>query len=122
MIMNNEKFLLKTCEGDEELDEVLVEHALHDRDHDHLGTIVIMMTLMVTRMMLMTLTLMTISLRMTLITLTLNTLTLMTPTLLTLTLMTISARMKLTPKTPQSEMRMMEAVAASQILQQYYLW
>ena len=67
----NEKLLLKTCKGDEELDEVLVEHALHDRDHDHLGTIVIMMTLMVTRMMLMTLTLMTISARMTLITLTL---------------------------------------------------
>ena len=58
MMMNNEKFLstLKTCEGDEELDEVLVEHALHDRDHDHLGTIVIMMTSMVTRMTLMTLT------------------------------------------------------------------
>ena len=118
--MNNEKFLstLKTCEGDEELDEVLVEHALHDRDHDHLGTIVIMMTLMVTRMMLMvmnlmTLTLMTISARMTLITL-----TLMTLTLIILTLMTISARMTLTPKTPQSEMRIMEAVAANQILQQ----
>ena len=113
--MNNGKFLLKTCEGDEELDEVLVEHALHDRDHDHLGTIVIMMTLMVTRMMLMlrrmtlmTLTLLTISARMTLITL----------TLITLTLMTILARMTLTPKTPQSEMRMMEAVAANQILQQ----
>ena len=113
--MNNEKFLLKTCKGDEELDKVLVEHALHDRDHDHLGTIVIMMTLMVTRMMLMlrrmtlmTLTLMTISARMTLITL----------TLITLTLMTILARMTLTPKTPQSEMRMMEAVAANQILQQ----
>ena len=113
--MNNEKFLLKTCKGDEELDKVLVEHALHDRDHDHLGTIVIMMTLMVTRMMLMlrrmtlmTLTLMTISARMTLITL----------TLITLTLMTILARMTLTPKTPQSEMRIMEAVAANQILQQ----
>ena len=113
--MNNGKFLLKTCEGDEELDEVLVEHALHDRDHDHLGTIVIMMTLMVTRMMLMlrrmtlmTLTLLTISARMTLITL----------TLITLTLMTILARMTLTPKTPQSEMRIMEAVAANQILQQ----
>ena len=115
MIMNNEKFLLKTCQGDEELDEVLVEHALHDRDHDHLGTIVIMMTLMVTRMMLMLtrMTLMTISARMTLITLTLNTLT-----LITLTLMTILARMTLTPKTPQSEMRIMEAVAANQILQQ----
>ena len=117
---DNEKFLLKTCKGDEELDEVLVEHALHDRDHDHLGTIVIMMTLMVTRMMLMlrrmtlmTLTLMTISARMTLITLTLNTLT-----LITLTLMTILARMTLTRKTPQSEMRIMEAVAANQILQQ----
>ena len=94
--MNNEKFLLKTCKGDEELDEVLVEHALHDRDHDHLGTIVIMMTLMVTRMMLM----------------------LRRMTLMTLTLMTISARMTLTPKTPQSEMRIMEAVAANQILQQ----
>ena len=117
MIMGNEKFLLKTCEGDEELDEVLVEHALHDRDHNHLGTILIMMTLMVTRMNLMTLTLMTISARMTLITL-----TLMTLTLIILTLMTISARMTLTPKTPQSEMRMMEAVAANQILQQYYLW
>ena len=112
MIMNNEKFLstLKTCEGDEELDEVLVEHALHDRDHDHLGTIVIMMTLIMTRMMLMLtrMTLMTISARMTLITL----------TLITLTLMTILARMTLTPKTPQSEMRIMEAVAANQILQQ----
>ena len=113
MMMNKEKFLSKTCEGDEELDKVLVEHTLHNRDNDHLRTIVITMTLMVTRMTLMTLTLMTISARMTLITLTLNTLT-----LITLTLMTILARMTLTPKTPQSEMRIMEAVAANQILQQ----
>ena len=121
MIMNNEKFLstLKTCKGDEELDEVLVEHALHDRDHNHLGTIVIMMTLMVIMMTLMVtrMTLMVTKMR-----LMVTRMTMITLTLMTLTLMTISARMTLTPKTPQSEMRIMEAVAANQILQQYYLW